>query len=50
MDGDGSGDDCDLDADGDKIPNSKDNCKLVKNNDQLDKDKGEYSAGNLKDQ
>ena len=39
MDGDGLGDDCDWDAEGDMVANALDNCKLVKNNDQKDKDK-----------
>ncbi|XP_059059045.1 cartilage oligomeric matrix protein [Achroia grisella] len=37
-DGDGLGDSCDPDADGDEIPNHPDNCPLVANPDQLDRD------------
>lgn len=37
-DGDGRGDECDPDADGDGVPNNQDNCKLVYNPDQEDHD------------
>ncbi|XP_075980921.1 thrombospondin [Anticarsia gemmatalis] len=37
-DGDGIGDSCDGDADGDDIPNLPDNCPLTPNPDQLDRD------------
>ena len=37
-DGDGSGDACDSDRDGDTIPNSLDNCPLIPNADQTDSD------------
>ncbi|KAG7301287.1 hypothetical protein JYU34_014209 [Plutella xylostella] len=37
-DGDGLGDSCDPDADGDNIPNNPDNCPLKYNPDQLDQD------------
>ncbi|XP_046865052.1 cartilage oligomeric matrix protein-like isoform X2 [Xenia sp. Carnegie-2017] len=38
IDGDGSGDACDNDIDGDGIPNSNDNCPRVPNGDQKDSD------------
>jgi len=37
-DGDGTGDACDSDYDGDSIPNDQDNCPLVNNPDQTDTD------------
>ncbi len=39
MDGDGVGDACDLDIDGDTIPNHLDNCPTVPNPDQADADR-----------
>lgn len=37
-DGDGRGDECDSDADGDGVPNIDDNCPFAYNPDQLDDD------------
>ena len=42
MDGDGIGNECDLDNDNDGIEDSVDNCKLVKNSDQANIDNDEF--------
>ena len=41
----GVGDLCDDDADGDGVPNDKDNCPLVSNPDQESANKGENARG-----
>lgn len=51
-DGDGKGDECDPDCDGDGISNTQDNCMLVYNPDQADmdgqcNDEKRYTLGSL---